>query len=328
VNDTVPRIFVVGSYMHAFVLRAPRFPQDGETVFGTDSEIGPGGKGSNQAIAAARLGAAVDLLACVGDDAFGSEARRLWQDEGLNGRLIHVDPDRATGMAFIIVDETGQNRIIVTPGANDMLSAHHADLAEDAIASAGVLIAQFEAPLEVVRGALQLARRHGVRTILNPAPVRQVTDDLLALVDIVTPNESEAQTLAGASDGSFDPERVGRALQARGIETVVLTLGDAGAYILDGAGGRHVPGVHAAVVDTTGAGDAFTGALAVALARGQSLDDAVGFANLGGAYCVTRPGVVPGLGAERDLLAIQAPAADQPVHSGGSRGCPPRGHNE
>lgn len=308
-SETTPRIFVVGSYMHAFVLRAQRFPRDGETVFGTDSEIGPGGKGSNQAIAAARLGAQVDLLVCVGKDSFGSEARHLWQEEGLDGRLIHVDPERPTGMAFIIVDQMGQNRIIVTPGANDTLTGRHADDAEETIASADVLIAQFEAPLDVVQRALELARRHGVRTILNPAPAREVSDELLSLVDILTPNESEAQALVGEGGDPFDPEEVSRALRSRGVGTVVMTLGDAGAYVLDSEGGRRVPGVHATVVDTTGAGDAFTGALAVALARGESLDDAVSFANLGGAFCVTRPGVVPGLGTEQDLEGLREPAA-------------------
>lgn len=172
-----------------------------------------------------------------------------------------------------------------------------------------MLIAQFEAPLDVVQRALELARRHGVRTILNPAPAREVSDELLSLVDILTPNESEAQALVGEGGDPFDPEGVSRALRSRGVGTVVMTLGDAGAYVLDSEGGRRVPGVHATVVDTTGAGDAFTGALAVALARGESLDDAVSFANLGGAFCVTRPGVVPGLGTEQDLEGLREPAA-------------------
>ncbi|GAC1322978.1 MAG: ribokinase [Chloroflexota bacterium] len=308
-----PRIFVVGSYMHAFVLRAQRFPRDGETVFGTDSEIGPGGKGSNQAIAAARLGANVTILACVGDDTFGAEARRLWQAEGLNEKFVSTEPDQATGMAFIIVDETGQNRIIVTPGANNALSARHADAAEEEIASSHVLVAQFEAPVAVVHRALEIARRHGVRTILNPAPARAVPDEFLSLVDIMTPNESEAQALVGESGENFDPQRVGRALQAHGVGTVVLTLGDAGAYVIDAESGRQVPGVTATAVDTTGAGDAFTGALAVALAGGQVIDDAVDTANLAGAFCVTRSGVVPGLGTWRDLRALQTSSTSNPV---------------
>jgi ribokinase len=317
-NDDRPRIFFIGSYMHAFVLRAPRFPRDGETVFGTDSEIGPGGKGSNQAIAAARLGADVDMLACVGADSFGDEARQLWQAEGINPRWIHVDPERASGMAFIMVNEQGQNRIIVNPGANDTLTARHADEAEDAIAQANVLVAQFESPVGVVEHALELARRHGARTILNPAPARDVSDRLLSLVDVITPNEAEAQALAGLSEDSFTAEAAARALRERGVKIVVLTLGESGAYVFDDAGGRPVPGIHVPAVDTTGAGDAFTGALAVALARRWSIDEATSFANLGGAFCVTRPGVVPGLGLERELLSLRKPGDRVSPTAGGA----------
>jgi len=300
-----PSIVVVGSYMHAFVVRATRFPGAGETVFGTDSEIGPGGKGQNQAIAAARLGAAVNILACVGEDAFGAAACDLWRHEGLRTAYVRTVADQSTGMAFIILDAQGQNRIIVVPGANNALGAGDADAAEDTIAGARVVVAQFESPVAVVERALTLARRHRVRTVLNPAPAREVSDALLALADVITPNESEARALTGVAVENNNPEPAARALQARGPSAVVLTMGDAGAYILDAAGGRHVPGVPAPVLDTTGAGDAFTGALAVALARGSSLDDAVAFANLAGAFCVTRPGVVPGLGTEEELRAFR-----------------------
>jgi ribokinase len=208
-------------------------------------------------------------------------------------------------MAFIVVDERGQNRIIVTPGANDALTAQAVEEAEEAIAAADVLVAQFEAPVAAVERALALAREHGVRTILNPAPAREVPDTLLSRVDVITPNEAEARELAGPDSVSENPEEIARSLRRRGPKTVVLTMGDAGAYVMDERGGRMVPGVHVPVVDTTGAGDAFTGALAVALGRGAGLDEAVSFANLGGAFCVTRSGVVPGLGRESDLLALR-----------------------
>ena len=305
--STAPRIFVVASYMHAFVIRASRIPREGETVFGTDSEIGPGGKGSNQAVAAARLGARVDILARVGRDALGEQARRLWDEEGLGNRWVSDDKDnRPTGMAFIIVDERGQNRIIVTPGANGALLPAHAREAEETIAAADVLIAQFESPAEVVEEALRLARSHGVTTILNPAPAREVSDSLLALADVITPNEAEAQVLTGAGEDERDPGKLAAALRRRGPKVVVMTLGEAGAYVLDDHGGRTIPGVKVEPYDTTGAGDAFTGALAVALGRGLALDDAVRFAHLGGAFCTTRSGVVPGLGREEDLLALRA----------------------
>lgn len=304
-RGATPRLFVVASYMHGFVIRTSHFPRDGETVLGTDSEIGPGGKGSNQAVAAARLGADVDLLGCVGDDSFGRAAQNLWRDEGLQTALIRVDAKRPTGMAFIMVNERGQNRIIVTPGANAALIGSDADAAEQRIASADVLMVQFESPPALVERALCLARLHGVRTILNPAPAREVSDSLLSSVDVITPNEVEAQELTDVSPARFNPEMTAMNLRQRGVKTVVLTLGDGGAYVLDERGGRHIPGIPVSVVDTTGAGDAFTGALGVALARGADIDDAVRFANLGGAFCVTRPGVVPGLGTESQLLALR-----------------------
>lgn len=301
-----PRIFVVASYMHAFVIRAPRLPDEGETVFGTDAEIGPGGKGSNQAIAAARLGGQVDILACVGRDALGEQARELWEGEGLGNRWVFQDEEnRPTGMAFIMVDERGQNRIIVTPGANDALLPRHAREAEDVIAEADILIAQFESPTNVVEEALALARAHGVTTILNPAPAREVPDSLLALADVITPNEAEAQVLTRLHGQVSDPEEMVEAVRRRGPKAVVLTMGEAGAYVMDDTGGRMIPGIEVKPYDTTGAGDAFTGALAIALGRGLSLNEAVRFAHLGGTFCVTRSGVVPGLGREKELLALR-----------------------
>jgi ribokinase len=157
----------------------------------------------------------------------------------------------------------------------------------------------------VVEEALALARAHGVTTILNPAPAREVTDSLLALADVITPNEAEAQALTGSEGGVSDPKELATALRRRGPKAVVLTMGEAGAYVLDESGGRMIPGIRVQPYDTTGAGDAFTGALAVALGRGLSLDEAVSFAHLGGAFCVTRSGVIPGLGREEDLLALR-----------------------
>jgi ribokinase len=301
VNPRGAKIFVIGSYMHAFVIRTARFPREGETVFGSDSEIGPGGKGSNQAIGMVRLGARVDMLAAVGADVFGEEARSLWNQEGIEGRWINTSPEDPTGMAFIVVNGEGQNCIIVDPGANASLDTGDVERAEEAIASASVVVAQFESPAEVVERAFEVAKAHNVMTILNPAPARRVSDHLLSLVDVATPNEEEAKDLAGLPDGQFAAEPAARALRARGVKTLVLTLGAAGAYVLDDSGGRTIPGIQVSVVDTTGAGDAFTAALAVALSAGEAIDDAVQFANLAGAYCVTRSGVVPGLGNGADL---------------------------
>lgn len=301
---TVPRLFVVGSYVHAFTIAVPRMPGDGETVIGSGSDVGPGGKGSNQAIQAARLGAQVDLLACVGDDDFGSAARELWAAEGMATGLVRTDPARPTGLAFVILDETGQNRIVVDVGANLSLSVADVRDAEDAIAAADLVMAQFEPPVEAVVEAFRIARRHGVRTMLNPAPARAVGEDLLPLVDVLVPNLSEAEALAGPGPAGFDVAGGAAALRERGPDAVVVTMEERGAYLLDGGAGRRIPGFGVDTVDSTGAGDAFCGALAVALARGTPIDAAVTFANRAGAFCVTRIGVVPGLGTEAQLASL------------------------
>lgn len=301
-----PAIVVVGSYVHAFTIAVPRMPGDGETVIGSGSDVGPGGKGSNQAIQAARLGARVELLACVGDDAFGRAARELWAAEGLGTELVTTDPARATGLAFIIVDEAGQNRIVVDVGANVSLSPAGVRRAEDAIAAADLVMAQLEPPVDAVVEAFRIARRHGVRTMLNPAPARPLGEDLLPLVDVLVPNLTEAEELSAPEGGAFDVAGAAAALRARGPGTVVVTLEERGAYVLDEGGGRRVPGIQVGTVDSTGAGDAFCGALGVALGRGAPIDGAVAFANRAGAFCVTRVGVVPGLATEDRLPAPPA----------------------
>lgn len=298
------RICMVGSYVQGFTIEVPHMPVDGETVIGSDSFVGPGGKGSNQAIQAARLGADVELLACVGDDVFGRAARELWAEEGLGTTLVRSDPSRPTGLAFMILDQNGQNRIAVDVGANGSLSPEDARLAEDAIAGADVVMAQFEPLVVTVLEAFRIARRHGIPTLLNPAPARPLGDDLLPLVDVLVPNLSEARELAGLPAAGFRVEDAARILRERGAGTVVVTLEDEGAYVLDGDGGRRIAGVEVDVVDSTGAGDAFCGALGVGLAGGLSIDEAVRDANRAGAYCVTRVGVVPGLGTERELSAL------------------------
>lgn len=298
------RIFMVGSYVQGFTIEVPHMPVDGETVIGSDSFVGPGGKGSNQAIQAARLGADVELLACVGDDGFGRAARELWAEEGLGTTLVRTDPSRPTGLAFMILDQNGQNRIAVDVGANGSLSPEDARLAEDAIAAVDLVMAQFEPPVATVLEAFRIARRHGVPTLLNPAPARPLGDDLLPLVDVLVPNLSEARELTGLPARGFRVDAAARILRERGAGTVVVTLEEEGAYVLDGGGGRRLAGVEVDVVDSTGAGDAFCGALGVGLAGGVSIDQAVREANRAGAFCVTRVGVVPGLGTERELSAL------------------------
>ncbi len=294
-----PRIVVVGSYAAGLVMRAARIPAPGETVLGRDFQVMDGGKGSNQAVACARLGAETLFLAALGDDAYGERGVALLDGAGVDTSLVRRVPGTPTGVGFITVDDAGNNAISVDLGANLRLSCEGIDRAEEAIASADVLLAQLEIAPEVATHAAALARRHGVRTILNPAPAQPLPAGGLAHVDVLTPNLAEAQALSGLT-GAAAPE-LAEALRRAGAATVVLTLGEQGAWIADDAGGRAVPAYRVEAVDTTGAGDAFSAALAVALAEGEPLDAAVRFACAAGAYCVRSLGTVPSYATRQEL---------------------------
>lgn len=298
-----PRIAVVGSYVRVFTIEVPRAPLEGETVVASASREDPGGKGSNQAIQMARLGAQVDLVAVVGADAPGAAALDLWRSEGVGTHLVRTDPGRPTGVAFVTLDAAGRNRIAVDVGANAGLGAADVVRAEAAIETAALVTAQFETPPDAAAAAFRRARAAGVPTLLNPAPARHCPEGLLPLVDVLVPNRSEAASLSGLPPEA-GAEAAARRLRERGAGTVVVTLDEEGALILDQAGARLVPGFGVPVVDTTGAGDAFVGALAVALAGGRALDDAVRWANAAGARCVTQAGVVAALGTTQELARI------------------------
>jgi ribokinase len=290
-----PSLTVVGSFVADLTFRAPRLPVWGESVFGSSCRISPGGKGSNQAIAAARLGAAVTLISCIGRDAFAEMARRTWDAERVDTRFVVDTTDEPTGAASVVVqEETGENAIVVVPGAGLALTCDDVDRARGAIADSRALLVQFELPMDVVRHALEVARGAGVTTILNPAPVPSAPVDpaLFALCDYLTPNEAEAAALTAAPVTDLDAARraAGR-LRGLGAATVIVTLGDNGALIADAKGSRHVPAMDAGpVVETTGAGDAFNGALAVGLAEGMGVDEATRFACAAAGISVTRPG--------------------------------------
>ena len=284
------RVVVVGSANTDMTARVARLPRPGETVLGTGFESLSGGKGANQAVAAARLGAAVTLIACVGADGLGDDMVLGLEAEGINTRYVVRDPDAPTGVALITVDEaTGENVIVVASGANAKLSVGLLEIASDAIRDADVLICQLESPLATVTAALKMARAAGRTTILNPAPARGLSDELLALVSVLTPNETEAALLAASTVPT--PEAAAQALRTRGVGSVAVTLGAAGVLLATPDGmtrvaGRAVP----SAVDTTAAGDCFTGALAVALGEGKSLADAAAFANAAAALSVTKSG--------------------------------------
>jgi ribokinase len=302
-----PRLTVVGSFAVGLTLRAPRFPVAGETLLGTDFDMGPGGKGSNQAVGAARLGADSHLVAVIGTDLFGNVAVKLYAEEGVGTAHLRRTGERNTGVGFITLNAAGQNHIVLDMGANHLLSPADVDQAEDLIASSQAVLSVLEIAPETAAHALQLGRQHGVTTLLNPAPAQPLDDALLRLVDVLTPNDSELRLLCGrAPDDPADTLALARELQQRGVRDVVVTLGEQGALIVTAGGeAHHVPGQPVNVVDTTGAGDAFTCALATALAEGEPLITAVRFGTFAGALACTKLGVIPALPRRAEVEAMR-----------------------
>lgn len=285
------RICVVGSANVDLTFRAPRFPREGETLTGRSLHQGMGGKGANQAVAAARLGAEVTFVARVGDDAFGAEAIRRYQSERIDTRFVRQDVDQPTGTAAIVVDDQAENRIIVVPGANARLTPQDVRDASSEIERADLVLCQLETPLEATLEAFWLARAAGRRTILTPAPVQELPGELLGLCDVCVLNRTEIEFLVGHAVKSHDEAgAAARSLIARGVRSVALTLGGEGAHVADATQESHVPAVKVDAVDTTGAGDAFTAALAVAIAEGSTLTVAASQASRVAAITVTRIG--------------------------------------
>ena len=301
------KIVVLGSYVADVAFRAARLPTWGETLMGSGFALGPGGKGSNQAVAAARAGASVQMISRLGDDAFGRLARETWAADGIDASLVG-SCDVATGAAAILIDEArGENAIIVVPGACFTLTAADVDAAGGAIRSAGVLLTQLELPLGTVERGLRLARSAGALTILNPAPAQALGDEMLGLVDFLIPNESEAALLTGQPVESVaQAESAARALQRRGARCVIVTLGARGALMCaEGAEALLVGAFNAgAVVETTGAGDAFCGGFAAALSEGRSALEAVRFGCATAGISVTRAGTARSMPRREEIEAL------------------------
>jgi ribokinase len=292
----VPRIVVVGSVNTDMVVKGERLPGPGETVTGGRFFMAGGGKGANQAVAAARLGAEVTLVAKVGRDVFGDEAIENFRREGIRTDRILRDPENATGVALILVDGRGENLISVASGANHAITPAEIDQAADCIRAADVLMLQLEIPLDAVRRAAQIAADAGVPVILNPAPAMPLPGELLRMATYLTPNESEAGRLAGvAVDDEASARQAAERLLAAGARHVIVTLGAKGAQWTSAAGTVLIPSVAVAAVDTTAAGDAFCGGLAWALASGTPVAEAVRHACLVGALSATRLGAQPSL---------------------------------
>jgi len=281
------------------VVRTPRRPRAGETLIGTSAGLFIGGKGCNQAIAASRLGASVAMVGRVGRDAFGEQLLLTLRREGIQATHV-VRAAASTGLASILVGDDGDNSIVVVPGANGDMSPHDVEAAADAVTSANSLLLQLEVPLDALQRAAELARGAGVRVILNPAPARALPPQLLGVVDVIVPNEHEARVLTGV-DPAQNPAGAARTLRRQGIGVVIITLGGRGAYLSSAGVETLVPTFMVQPVDTTAAGDAFCGALAVALSERTSLHDAVRFANAAGALACTRLGAEPSLPHRADV---------------------------
>ncbi|MDO9525698.1 MAG: ribokinase [Gemmobacter sp.] len=299
-------IVILGIFVADTVYRGARLPKMGETVLGSGFFLGPGGKGSNQAVAAAQAGGQVRFLTRLGVDAFADMAREIWGRAGVTADVIE-DADSYTGAAMVFLqDGTGANAILVAPGAASRITPADLERWSPAIRAARVFVTQLEQPIDAALRGLQIARAAGAMTILNPAPFGDLPPGMLGLCDLVTPNESEAEGLTGIAVTGVDSAAAAAAvLQAQGARAVVVTLGGQGALYQDAARTLHVPARSLGpVADTTGAGDAFNGGLATALAEGQTIDQALHFATAVAALSVTKPGTAASMPTRDQIAAV------------------------
>ena len=299
-------IVVVGSINMDLVVRAPRHPEPGETILGSSFQTFPGGKGANQAVAAARLGGHVRMIGRVGTDSFGDSLLATLQKDQVDTSFVRRCTDTASGVALITVNEQGQNTIVVVPGANWKLSPQDIRDSREAFVGASVVLLQLEIPIETVKAAAEMAREEGAGVILNPAPAQQLSRNLLSKVDFLIPNESELGLLTGLHAVSFASD----SLRSIGARRLVVTLGSQGVLVIDEDGHYQLDAHTVPVVDTTAAGDAFVGAFAVALTEHRSTREAASWGNAAGALAVTSAGAQPSLPSRsllEDFLAKHAP---------------------
>lgn len=303
------KIVIAGVFVVDLTCWASRLPAWGETILGSNFKLGPGGKGSNQAFAAGRLGGDVTFITKLGRDTFGDIGRRSFAEVNIRTDRVYETTEHPTGTATIIVDETrGENAIIIVPGSCDHLTLAEIDAAEADIAAASVFVMSMELKMPIVERGMQIARRHNIPVVLNPGPAQPLGNHVYALVDYLTPNESETATLVGQPVNSIADAKVAAdVLLKRGVKNVLVTLGGNGVLVKNATQDEHIPAFDAGpVVDTTGAGDAFNGGLAVALAEGQSLLDAVRFGCAVGALSVTRVGTAPSMPRREEVAALMA----------------------
>ena len=302
------KVVVVGSYVVDLMSRTPHLPKPGETVLGGPFQMGPGGKGGNQATAAARSGSEVTFLTKLGDDVFGREALKHFNKENVNIEYIKVDPVQATGAALIEVDEKGENSIVVALGACGTITEAEVVEAEEKISEADIVLIQLETSIEAIVTTVKLARTHGVPIILNPAPYQEFPREILRDVAYITPNETEAFELTGIEviDESTALTAAQR-IHELGVQSVIITLGNKGAFLYTGGDkGELIPSFRVEAVDTTGAGDAFNGGFAHAISNGYSVKNAMRFANAVAALSVTKIGTAPAMPYRREVDALLA----------------------
>jgi ribokinase len=301
-------VAILGIFVADLAFRAGRMPGIGETIAGSGFKMGPGGKGSNQAVAAARAGAKVTFISRLGRDDFGAVALQTWAREGIVAAVEQSDSE-PTGAAFIYVnDKTGENAIIVVPGAASGIGVADVERAGDAIRNAAVFVTQLEQPVAAAQRGLEIARAAGVITVFNPAPAEPVPDAIYSLCDYVTPNETEAALLTGIAVKSLDDaRRAGDAFLSKGVGTALITLGEAGALLHGRGQSLHIAAFNAGpVVETAGAGDAFNGGFAAALARGDAPETAARFGSAVAGISVTRPGTAPSMPTRAEVEVLLA----------------------
>lgn len=297
---------VLGSINVDHVIRVPYFPKAGETLTGHSYQIAYGGKGANQAVAAARLGAKVKFIGAIGDDGIGQIMKSAFEQDEIDTSMIATLPNQSTGLAMIQVSDEGENSIVISAGANAELTAEYVQQYQREITQADILLMQLESPLQAVTLAAKMAKSTGTKVVLNPAPAQKLSDELLGYIDMITPNETEAEILTGVK--VTDVHTAGQAAEIfhqKGIQTVLITLGAKGVYFSElGKQGKIIAGFKVQAVDTTAAGDTFNGGLVTALLEGKNMQDAIQFAHAAAAISVTRIGAQPAIPTRQETLAF------------------------
>jgi len=302
IMKTAGKLVVLGSINADHILNLESFPTPGETVTGNNYQVAFGGKGANQAVAAGRSGADIAFIACTGDDDTGARVRKQLASDNIDVAPVSVVAGESTGVALIFVNGEGENVIGIHAGANAALSTERVAEQQTLIANASALLMQLESPVESVLAAARIAQQNNTTVALNPAPARQLSDELLALVDIITPNETEAEKLTGiAVTSDDDAARAARVLHDKGIRTVIITLGSRGVWASVNGEGKRIPGFKVKAIDTIAAGDTFNGALMTALLEEKPLDEAIRFAHAAAAIAVTRKGAQPSVPCRNEI---------------------------